>query len=282
MKRVPAESDRPFTFNAEYSLAFRFYPDNRPRNLEIAPLQKGLVLALGDLELVEEGAGFGVPIVKYSDSTYFSSTAELWITQENQNTVVIKKIFLLDTVSKKQVQGAFVDDNLYSVFHNIFEIAYLNRQMMRPVFDWIMRMRKTLGVNTKFTKTDSRGKVVVTFNCHPNFVKIEVDLSSLNKNLCKEILFLNEQGATNFRKYADTDGITLYDTQIGAWAKVTAEKASFSDLKRRLSFTLENVEGAELYRGRELVKDRFSWAGMAYALNPRKSSFSYIVKIEQF
>ncbi len=219
---------------------------------------------LGDLELVEEGAGFGVPIAKYRDSTYFSSTAQLSMMHESKNALIIKKIFQLDAVSKKQVQGSYIDDNLYSAFHKIFEITYLNHQKMRPVFDWIMSLRKTLGVNTKFTKTASRGKVVVTYSCHSNFVKIDVDFSLLDKNLCKEILLLNEQGATNFRKYSDTNGITLYDRQVGAWAKVTAEKASFLDVQRHLSFTLENVEGAELYRGREQVRRSLfmGWHGL--------------------
>jgi hypothetical protein len=282
LKRSLEVSDAPFTFGEKNTLAFRFYPDNRPRNLEIASLQKGLILLFRGEELIEEGAGFGVPIVKCRDSTYFSSTAELHVTHETQSNAIVKKIFFLDTISKKQVQSALINDNLYSVFHKIFEIGYLTRQGMRPVFDWMMRVRKTFGVNTKFTKTSSRGKVAVTYNCHSNFVKIEVDLSSLDKKLCKEILFLNEQGAANFRKYADTNGNTLYDRQIGAWTKVTAEKASFFDIERHISFTLENVEGAELYRGREQVRDRFSWAGMAYALSPGKSSFSYSVRIEEF
>jgi hypothetical protein len=108
-----------------------------------------------------------------------------------------------------------------------------------------------------------------------------VDFSTLDMNNCKEILILNEQGASFFRQIFDNSGVMLRDNQIGPWAKVTAEKASFSDIHRQLSFSLENIKGATLYRGREKVTDRFSWAGMTYSLNANESFFAYTVRIEQ-
>jgi hypothetical protein len=229
-------------------------------------------------ELIEEGAGFGVPIAKCTDNTYFSSTAQLYLEQQTAGTAVFKKIFLLDAVSKKQVRGASINDSFYSLIHETFERAYLNRHSLRPVFDWTMRLRKTLGVTTQFTRVPPRGKVTITYHCDPDRIKVSVDLSKLFRTQCEEILLLNEQGASKFRRFSDTEGSVLYDKQIGAWAKVKAKKATFSDTQQTVSFSLENKENAMLIRGREQIQDRFSWAGMTYSLNSKASFFDYVIK----
>ena len=268
--------NEPCTFNASKAISFRLYPDNRPKNLEIAALQKGLILNKAKDDLIEEGAGFGVPIVKYADYTIFSSSAELFRQDYSRN--IFKKVYNMDTISRKRIHGAFINDNLYSYFHAAFERLYL-RQSSRRAFDYTMRLRKTLGLHTQFTKIASRGKIAITYNCLPNRINISIDFSNLDKTKCQELLLLNEQGATHFRKYSDSNKTTYYDTQIGAWTKVTAKHASFIDAKHNLSFSLENIAGAMLYRGREQIKDRFSWAGMTYTLPPYTSIFKYSIRV---
>jgi hypothetical protein len=230
-------------------------------------------------ELIEEGLGFGVPIAKYFDRTYFSSSAEVFLQKQSRNETVVTKNFFLDAVSKKWVHGVPINDDFYSLLHKTFEAAYLNRDSFSTVFDWTMRLRIALGVQTRFLKVTPRGKVTVTYHCLPGFIKVNVDLSALDRTQCQEILVLNEQGAGFFRKYSDTDGTLLYDREIGPWAKVKANQASLSDLEGRLTFWLQNVNGSGLYRGREQIKDRFSWAGLSYALNPNTPSFDYAIRI---
>jgi hypothetical protein len=271
----------PLTHALAGGLSLRLYPDTRPRNLEIAALQKGLVLVADGTELIEEGAGFGVPIAKYQDGTFFSSTAKVYLHQQSEDEAVVSKVFFLDAISQKQVGSTYVDKGLYSALHKTFEKLYLGRLGAHGVFDWLMHLRNLIGVQTRFVQVPSRGTLTFTYRCRSRSVQVNVDLSDLNKAGCQEILILNEQGAGTFRRHMDSSGSVLFDRQVGGWTRVQAKGAAFSDILGNVSFSLKNMEGATLYRGREQVKGRFSWAGMTYALNPRTSTFSYTLRVER-
>jgi hypothetical protein len=267
------------SFESLNELGFKIYSDCRPRNLEIALLQKGLILTVAGVELIEEGAGFGVPIAKYLDHTFFSGTATICAFQDLNGVEVFKKSYHLDRISKKEIKGVLINDSIYTFFRKTFERVYLQHVGLRSLFDLAMKMRNTIGIQTKFTKVKSRGIVEVTYTFLPSGVKVHVDLSSLDMELCQEVLLLNEQGALHFRKYCDANGVLLYGGNVGAWERVSARQASFSDVESGVSFSLENVGGAIMYRGREKVKGRFSWAGLTYSLKPHVKSFDYVIGI---
>jgi len=243
-------------------------------------LQKGLVLVVDGSEIVEEGAGFGVPILKYSDKTFFSRTATVYVKEKDDKSTLIVKVFSLDTVSKKQMQGAFINDSFYSVFHEIFEKVYLNYGKMRPIFDWIMRLRKTMGIETYFAKVSSRGNATFQYLCYPDHIKVCADFSKVDMTHCREILILNEQGASFFRKIRNSK-VVLQDRQIGAWIKNGSELVEFSDFEGRISFSADELDNATLYYGREQVKGRFSWAGIIYSLNPKTLLFNYTIRLKE-
>ena len=94
-----------------------------------------------------------------------------------------------------------------------------------------------------------------------------------------KILILNEQGATFFNKFRGGNEV-LYDKKIGAWTRVDADHADFSDLREHTSFSLEKMDGATFYRGWEQVEGRFSWAGMTYALSPKTLFFNYTIRLQ--
>ena len=52
----------PHRFVISQNLEALLYHDNRPNRMEIADLQKGLVLELESKEIIEDGIGFGAPV----------------------------------------------------------------------------------------------------------------------------------------------------------------------------------------------------------------------------
>jgi hypothetical protein len=275
-KHVP-----PITLNMGNRISFRLYEDTRPHCLDTAPLQKGLVLIFDGKELIGEGVGFGVPVVKYRDKTYFSSLAKSSLREEKNRSVLIKS-FNLDTISRKRLGStSYVNYDFYSFFHKLFEKACLSHKRLTPAFNMIMELRRALKVQTDFVKVAQRGKITVTYACLPEGVEVGFDFSDLEMAGCQEILVLNEQGSTFFTRYSDTFGLSLFDGSIGAWEKVRAKWASLSDANQTLCFTLANTVAAPLFRGWERTKGRFSWAGLSYSLPPTVSTFNYAIGLEK-
>ncbi len=254
-------------------LSVRLYRSNKPHCLETAMLQKGLILVNGGTELIEEGMGFGVPVVKYADKTLFSSRAQTKISQG-----YLEKYFLLDVISRKRFHKICVNDDLYELVHKLFEKAYLGHNNLQPVNNKIMELREILKIKTEFEKIAPRGVVKVKYACKPKAFEVSVDFSGLNLDGCREILVLNEQGAC-FGHYSDSDGLQLTGGRIGAWGMVEAEQATLNNASCQVGFSLERKPSARLVRGWEQTKNRFSWAGLSYSLPPSRSSFNYIIHL---
>ncbi|HJX23224.1 MAG TPA: hypothetical protein VJ574_02295 [Candidatus Bathyarchaeia archaeon] len=273
------ESTRTFTLDMSDRLSLRLYSDTHPHNLEISPLHKGLSLMLGGRELIEEGTGFGVPVVKYDDRTYFSTSAQSFV-GEVGNRLALIKIFSLDAISRKRLGNlSYINDDLYSLFHSIFENAYLGHKRLAPLFNAMMELRRALKVDTDFVKAKPRGNIKATYSCLRDAVEVALDFSELKTEGCQEILILNEQGSTFFTNYLDSSGLCLRRREIGAWERVRAVEASLSDAGGALCFTLKNLKDAALFRGWEGTRGRFSWAGFGYSLPPEVSTFSYSIKL---
>jgi hypothetical protein len=80
----------PLTAPLDDDLALRLYADTRPHVGKIAALQKGLVLIADGVELLEEGFGFGAPIVQVGDVTHLSRHAEIALVQQEASSTLVK------------------------------------------------------------------------------------------------------------------------------------------------------------------------------------------------
>jgi hypothetical protein len=83
----------PETIALSEDLAVRLYADTRPHTGKIARLQKGLLLVAEGQERIEEGFGFGLPLVEVGGQAYLSRTAT--IEQDGSSLV---KHYIMDTV----------------------------------------------------------------------------------------------------------------------------------------------------------------------------------------
>jgi len=268
---------KPITVPVTDRLSVRLYEDSRPRCMETAPLHKGLVLVLDNNEVVEEGMGFGVPVVKYHDKTYFSSSADVSI-QKNHSTNIIKKTYVLDAISRKKLwRASYIDDGVYSLMRRTFAKLYLKHKNISPLFNNIMELRNVAKIKTEFQKVKPRGMVTVNYEIQPSIINVSADFSDLTLDGCEELLILNEQGASIFDKYADANGLKLIGNKIGGWDQVTAKQAFMLSNEKHLSFCLQKSRGAALFRGWENTKRRFSWVGLNYSLQPNQGIFDYSI-----
>ena len=271
------DSDGPLTIHLTDRLSVRLYKDCRPNCLETGGLQKGLVLLLNGTELIEEGVGFGLPIVKYDDKTFFSSKADLSI-QKTSSGYMLTKAYTLDTVSlKKFGQATYIDDDLYSPLRKTFQTLYLKHKKLTPLFNKLMELRELANIKTEFVTVKPRGFVTVKYCCQPTVINVEADFSKVELNKCREVLVLNEQGSRFFQKYVDSNGLNLLGNKIGAWETVTADQASLQSTKGQISFCLQNTRGTTLLRGWERTRNRFSWAGLSYSMRPNNGTFNYSI-----
>ena len=269
----------PITIVLSGCFSVRLYDDSRPNYLETAPLQKGLVLVYNGQEIIEEGMGFGAPVVLFRDRALFSSSATTSFCEIGDIKILTKR-FVMDSISRKKIKGVFLNDRIYRSFQkHFFHKIYTEKKNLAPLLTKLIELMKRFGVNTEFQKIAPRGAITIKYSCFSDSIEIEVLFSELKKGY-SEIAILNEQGASTFRRYSDSNGLTLLDSQIGAWEMVEARVASFSKINGAISFSLFSNVNSKLLRGREKIKGRYSWVGFCYSLGQHIPKFKYSINLE--
>ena len=246
----------PITVNMGNRISCRLYSDTRPHCLEISQLQKGLVLMIDDKEVIEEGVGFGVPIALYKDEPYFSSSAECAVQNEGKTKTLIKS-FVMDTVSRKRFGKTIcVNDGLYTLLHKGFHRVYVVKSLLTPFFNKLIELTKLLGMNTEFVKVKPRGVVTIKYEFHPDSIDVEASLSQLDKNGCKEVVVLNEQGASFLQKI-----LRLQRINLDGWPD-----RSMGKCERQRSFLRQHWRRQYLFLSGKCAEPYFSGDGKKSAI----------------
>ena len=257
-------------------LALRIYSDTKPHNWKTADLQKGLVFVYKGVEMVGEGTGFGVPVVKYNDETYFSGTSHVYISQQKWS-VTVRKEFFMDKIARSKFKGIRLENKkLRAVLRRNTEL-YQRHNHLRSLV--LKDLYVKAGIQSSFVNTTSTGKTVVTYRISQDRIKVKADLTLLNKRNIQKFFLFNEQGTKFFRKYTDSRGTCAVDKQIGAWDMVQAEWASITNLQGSVGFRLRKAQNSVLLRGQEFLGNCLDWVGLDYEINPENLIYEYDIEI---
>src|SRR5665647_2638937 len=288
MENITAESANssfvqfPHNHPISDTVGLRVNSDTKPKNMKTAQLQKGLILLYKGTEVIGEGTGFGVPIAKYSDETVFSGSSSLRI-RTLKNIVEIRKEFIMDLVTRNTLRNFKLENPKIRTLLDSISTIYKKQYQRHIHFARSILLTRSLlfkfGVKSTFIKSIPRGVVVVTYIIDQNRISVKLDLSLLKRTNLGKIFVLNEQGAHFFRTYSDSESLKLDDEAIGAWNEVTSQSAKITNGQDKIGFSLKNVEGTKLRRGRELVKGSLDWIGLDYELGSECSQFEYEIEV---
>ena len=247
-------------------------------------LQKGLILISNGQDLAEEGVGFGVQVLKMGVKTIFPGGIDLACLEEGAWHVIAATFYMnlqerLTSRNFGSVQSRslnWIKDHLADV-HRRFPPA---RGFMMALSN---TLRSSFGWQTTFEEAgyNHAVKVIYTVDSQAGVIAVDVDTSGVPKNGVTEVIVMNEQGAQHFDTYSDSSGTLLRGEAIGSWEEVTAERASFISNAHRLAFSLQQIDGARLFRGRELIGSRLAWSGFGYCLQPTDQRFAYTLAVER-
>ena len=249
------------------------YPNNR--------IRKGLIISYGNNKLCEEGVGFGVPIIKTRSETIFPGDSQINLIQ-NSDIFILSVNYNLNLVNRMKILGRRIDSETFYRIKEWFSSVHREHAALRGIgANFSNVLRRLCGIRNflEVIPSSSTAQVNYTVNVTRKTIQIDVDLSSIKIEGEAEITIANEQGANFFAQYQDSNGTILLQDSIGTWDEVSAGEASLVDSVDRLIFSLRQVQGAKLYRGRELVTDRLAWSGINYVLSDHSHDFHYDIKV---
>jgi hypothetical protein len=261
---------------AAESAAANGYPTGR--------LEKGLVLLDGGRDLSEEGVGIGVPILKRGMQAVFPGSMTLAAGSDG-HTWRVTATYTMDLVERlADERGRSVRSRSVYAARDVLAATHRRIPALRaPLTALSNAGRHRLGWQTTFEKVPPVATIPVDYRVTEgvSMVTVAADLRGVPAGAATEIALMNELGADEFDRYEDAGGSSLAGDAIGSWDTVGAATASFVSSRRALAFTLAQVPGARLMRGREAIAGRLAWAGFGYLLRPGRPAFAYDVRIER-
>ncbi len=240
-------------------------------------IQKGLVLGCGDRDLSEEGIGFGAPVFKFEEEAIFPGSWRACIEEKEGCTFVVAE-YVMNLTAKTARRGRLMKSRSFYRARNAFSLLHRDHPSLRRGLAFSSAVcRKVFKLKDIFAEIPPVGFVRAHYTIKGCEIRVGLEFSKAKG--CSEVVVMNEQGASYFDTYQDSDGLTLHGTEIGSWDETHAKEASFINPADEIAFTLKRAEGSRMFRGRELAAKRLAWSGLTYVLPPRTVSFAYTITI---
>jgi hypothetical protein len=244
-------------------------------------LQKGLTLEHDGRSLAEEGVGFGVPMLKHGLQTIFPGG--LGVTRLDAAHGRVDVEYNMNLVEHLALRGSsLLKTRVANTLKELTALLHRSYPLARGALTEISNaLRSAFGFRTVFEPERSAGIVRMEYRVNPasGGLDMRMDASGIARDGISEVIVMNEQGASSFTEYVDSNGLSLRGGQIATWSPVTAEQATFRDPRQGIRFSARRTPGARLFFGRELVPGRLAWAGFAYVLPPGTTAFHCSVTI---
>jgi len=248
-----------------------------------ARLQKGWLLKSGGVDLAEEAVGFGVPVLKQGLRTVFPGDVEIQLVRGGPRWLVTAdyEMNLVEKIGRrgKRSIGSGV---LYDAKNMLAAHMMAHPAARGPLTAVSSGLRRLFGWETTYEDAgiSARVRMRYEFDQHARLLKIDADLGQTASQGLTEVIIMNEQGARHFDRYWDSGGTQLSGKETGFWDEVKAHDATFASSTKRTAFTVHQVPGARLFRGRELIGSRLAWVGFGHSYPPSMRTFGCTVKIE--
>ncbi|MBI4285488.1 MAG: hypothetical protein HY670_06265 [Chloroflexi bacterium] len=246
------------------------YPSDR--------LPKGLVLAVDGVALVEEGTGFGVPLLRYGSETIFPGNARLTERKDGLSLRVEYELNLVQRLVRESGRSPRLP--FYDPGREWFSTLHRRYPFLRgPISGTAGHIKRLMGLRTQFEAVPTVAVISVTYTIgpEPGQITVATDLAQVRNSI--EVILANEQGASHFDAYFDSDGARLEGKAIGTWDEVMAQRVSLIGRRRGVFFALSQVAGARLFRGRELKTGTLAWSGLNYVLASHPTHFTYDITV---
>jgi hypothetical protein len=275
-----AEAARLIPLAGGLSLAFGDAP-GQAKSYATSHLQRGFRLLDGGEDLAEEAVGFGVPVVRMGLQTLFPGSVVVEWPSEGSPTT-IRARYRLDRVEKfARVDSQPVDGRLFYTTKNVLAEVIRRWPISRNALTAASSaLRRIFHWETTYVDAGFATEVEVTYSVDAGARGVSVQIEAQHlPSVITEVVMMNEQGAHFFDRYGDSSGLALQGRRIGCWDEVRGEAAWFESSRRKVAFRLGQVEGARLFRGRELVGSRLAWAGFGYSFAPSVKRLRYDLTI---